>query len=132
MKFMNVWVKVLLSMAFIGSLLSFTNGPKSKKELLRHVVCFQFKEEVSQERRNQAIEDFLDLKNQIPEIKKFEGGQDISVEGMNQGFTHCYVLTFESEADRDIYIPHPAHIQLAEKNKPLMSDLIVIDFWGEE
>lgn len=129
---MNVWVKVLLSMAFIGALLSFTNRPISTKQVLRHVVCFQFKKEVSQERRSQAIEDFLDLKNQIPEIKKFEGGEDISVEGLSKGFTHCYVLTFESEADRDIYIPHPSHIQLAEKNKPLMSDLIVIDFWGEE
>lgn len=119
-------------MAFIGSLLSFTSAPSSKKQVLRHVVCFQFKKEISQERQAQAIEDFLALKNLIPEIKKFEGGEDISVEGLNKGFTHCYVLTFESEADRDSYIPHPAHIQLAEKNKPLMSDLIVVDVWGEE
>ncbi len=28
---------------------------------------------------------------------------------MNQGFTHVYVMTFESSAARDAYLPHPAH-----------------------
>jgi hypothetical protein len=46
---------------------------------------------------------------------------------LNKGFTNCFILTFENEASRDIYIPHPAHKTLAEKNKPLMQDLVVLD-----
>ncbi|MEO0472959.1 MAG: Dabb family protein, partial [Bacteroidota bacterium] len=68
----------------------------------------------------------------IPQIIKFEGGEDISTEGLSQGFTHCFVLTFKNEADRDAYLPHPAHLELAEKNKPLMKKLLVVDVWGEE
>lgn len=103
-----------------------------KKKVLRHVVTFEFKDEVSAARREQAIQDFLDLKDKIPQIKKFEGGEDISTEGLTRGFTHCFILTFDDEKARDIYIPHPAHLELANKNKPLMKNLIVIDFWGEE
>lgn len=132
MKSIHVMLMGLLCLIFFASLSSFTNKSASKKQVLRHVVSFQFKADISKERQAQAIEDFLDLKKQIPEIKKFEGGKDVSVEGLNKGFTHCFVMTFESEAARDIYIPHPAHIKLAEKNKPLMRDLLVVDYWGEE
>ena len=96
------------------------------------MVSFQFKEEVSEERRAQAVQNFLDLKNEIPEIKKFEGGKNISTGGLNKGFTHCFILTFESEAAKDIYLPHPAHVRVVEENKPLFSDLLVFDVWGEE
>ncbi len=125
-------LKAFLCLAICCSAFSCSNQQTEKQKVLRHVVSFQFKEGLSEERKAQAIQDFLDLKNEIPEIKRFEGGEDISVEGLNQGFTHSFILTFESEADRDIYIPHPAHIRLAEKNKPLMSNLLVVDFWGEE
>lgn len=132
MKSIHVMLLALLCLIFLGSLASFSSEKESKKQVLRHVVSFQFKEDISKERQAQAIKDFLDLKNQIPEIKKFEGGEDVSVEGLNKGFTHCFVMTFESKEARDIYIPHPAHIKLAEKNKPLMKDLLVVDYWGEE
>ncbi|MEM6344552.1 MAG: Dabb family protein [Bacteroidota bacterium] len=104
---------------------------QAKQKALKHIVCFQFKDEIPAERRTQAIKDFLALEDDIPEIISFEGGEDISVEGLNQGFTHCFILTFANEAARDIYIPHPAHKKLAEKNKPLMQDLVVVDVWGE-
>ncbi|MDN5215880.1 Dabb family protein [Fulvivirgaceae bacterium BMA12] len=122
---------VLFMLVFTGISISFTTI-KKKKPVLRHVVSFQFKEEITLERRAQAVKDFLDLKNRIPAIKKFEGGENISVEGYDKGFTHCYVLTFANEEGRSIYLPHPAHIEVAKKNKPLMKDLFVVDYWGEE
>lgn len=121
----------LLMLVVMTISISFT-AIKKKKPVLRHVVSFQFKEEVTPERRAQAVKDFLDLKNRIPEIIKFEGGENISVEGYDKGFTHCYVLTFENEEGRSIYLPHPAHMEVAKKNKPLMKDLFVVDYWGEE
>ncbi len=100
--------------------------------MLRHVVCFQFKEDVSEARRKKAVKDFLALKKQIPEILKFEGGDNISIEGHDKGFTHCFVLTFKNEADRNIYLDCEPHIVLANKNKPLLKDLFVVDYWGKE
>ena len=127
-----IHLMVILCLTILGSISSSLNAQNSKQQVLRHVVCFQFKEEVSEERKAQAIQNFLGLKDEIPEIKKFEGGENTSVEGHDKGFSHCYVLTFESEAARDIYLPHPAHKRVAGENKPLLSDLLVVDYWGEE
>ena len=104
----------------------------AQQTVVRHVVAFQFKDDVPEHQREQAVKDFLELKNRIPEIRKFEGGQDISVEGHNKGFTHCFVLTFEHVAGRDAYLPHPAHLEVVKKNKPLMKDLFVFDYVGEQ
>ena len=125
-------LKAIFYVVILGCAFSCSTGSVNKQKVLRHVVSFQFKEGLTEERKAQAIQDFLALKDEIPEIKSFEGGEDISVEGLNQGFTHSFILTFESEAARDAYIPHPAHLKLAEKNKPLMGNLLVMDFWGEE
>ena len=99
---------------------------------MKHVVFFQFKEEVSEKEKAKAVQNFLDLEDVIPEIKKMESGENISDKGLNKGFTHCFVLTFESEATRDIYLPHPEHMRVVEENKPVLNDLLVVDFWGEE
>lgn len=101
-----------------------------KEQVLRHVVLLQFKDEVDEERRKQAVQDFLDIKAEIPEIKKIEGGDDVSAGTLNKGFTHSFVLTFESVADREVYLPHPAHVALVNKNKPLLQDLMVMEFWS--
>ncbi|MEM9718502.1 MAG: Dabb family protein [Bacteroidota bacterium] len=128
------YLMALLCLVILGGISAYssTQIQKSKQQVLRHVVAFQFKEDITEERRAQAIKDFLDLKDEIPEIIKFEGGENISVEGLDKGLTHCFILTFESAAARDAYLPHPAHIRVAEKNKPLMSNLVVLDCWGED
>ncbi len=102
------------------------------KDVLRHVVAFTFKDSITIERQEQAVKDFMDLKNQIPGIISFEGGKDVSVEGFTKGLTHCFVVTFESKEARNEYIPHPAHLVLVDKNKPLMTDLLVLDYWSKE
>ena len=131
-KSITIQLSALLGLIFLWSIYSFSSDPNSQQKVLRHVVSFQFKDELTAERKAQAIKDFVALKDEIPEIKKFEGGEDISVEGLDKEFTHCFILTFENEEARDSYIPHPAHLRLVEKNKPLMKDIIVLDVWGEE
>ena len=105
---------------------------KEPQKVLRHVVAFSFKEEITPENQTKAIENFMSLKDEIPGILSFEGGEDISVEGFTKDLTHCFVLTFADEAARDAYLPHPGHMRVVKENKPLMSDLLVLDFWGEE
>lgn len=122
----------LLYLAVFFSLTSCSMNQIDNQKVLKHVVAFQFKAGVSEEQQSQAIQRFLALKDQIPEIKQFEGGEEISVEGLDKGFTHCYILTFENEAARDIYLPHPAHVKVAEVNKPLLNDLLVVDVWAAQ
>lgn len=132
MKYVKLPLLFFIGLFSMTLLLSSCNYPRNKKTVLRHVVAFQFKENVSTIRQEQAINDFLALKDLIPEIKNFEGGNEISTGGRNKGFSHCFVLTFENEAARDVYLPHPAHMDVVNKNKPLFNDLLVLDYWGEE
>lgn len=102
------------------------------RDVLKHVVAFTFKDSVTAERRKQAVKDFVALKDKVPGILSFEGGEDVSVEGLTKGFTHCFIVTFVDDKARDVYIPHPAHLELVDLNKPLMKDLIVLDVWAKE
>jgi len=103
----------------------------SKQKVLKHIVALKFKENVSKEKRQQAIQNFRELEGEIPEILAFEGGEEISVGDLAKGFTHCFILTFKNEAARDTYLPHPAHMRVAKQNKPMLSDLLVVDVWSE-
>jgi hypothetical protein len=101
----------------------------SEKKLLRHVVAFKFKEEVSKEQIRQVEIAFAGLKKDIPTIVGFEFGTNNSPE---KGFTHCFLLTFRSEKDRDDYLPHPAHKEFGKLVGPLLADVFVIDYWARD
>ena len=76
---------------------------------VRHAVVFKFKPGATDAQIAELTRAFGALKDQIPGILAFEHGVNHSPENMNQGFTHVYVMTFESAAARDAYLPHPAH-----------------------
>jgi hypothetical protein len=77
------------------------------------------------------VEDaFAALKSKIPTVRSLAGGTDVSQEKRSKGFTHCWVLTFDSEKDRDAYINDPAHKDFGKLVGPVVADVMVIDFWS--
>lgn len=105
-----------------------TNAAKEKN--LRHVVIFKFKESASQQDIQKVVDAFRELPTKIPEITDFEYGTDNSPEGLAKGFTHCFLVTFKSEKDREVYLPHPAHKAFVEVLKPHLDEVFVIDYWA--
>lgn len=103
---------------------------KAPVQVLRHVVLFQFKEGTSTEDIRRIENAFCALPSQVDAIYDFEWGTDISVENRQKGFTHCFVVTFLSEADRGAYLPHPAHQEFGRLLKPHLGDVLVIDYWA--
>ena len=99
------------------------------KPVLRHVVMFKFKEGTTPEQIKKVEEAFAALPGKIKEIVRFEWGTDVSPEGKSHGYTHCYLLTFRTEADRDAYLPHPAHKEFGSIVRPLLADACVVDYW---
>lgn len=97
--------------------------------LLRHVVLFKFKEDTTDEQIGQIERAFCALPGKIPAIHDFEWGTDVSVENLQQGFTHCFVVTFRSRADRSKYLPHPAHKMFGQILGPHLDKVLVIDYW---
>lgn len=98
--------------------------------ILRHVVLFSFKDEASTEQVNAVVAEFSALKDKIPGIVHFEWGTNVSPEGLNDGFTHCFTLSFGAAPARDAYLAHPAHQQFVSTLGACLARSLVIDYWA--
>jgi len=102
-----------------------------KKQLLRHVVLFKFKDDVSKEQIQEVVDAFAALPGKIDTIVDFEHGTDVSVENKAAGFTHGFVVTFEDEAGRDVYLPHQAHLAFVKLVGPRIDNVLVFDYYAK-
>jgi len=127
----------LVAVCFLSSCQS--NGPvekntepkKTMTKQLRHVVLFKFKEGADPAAIKKAEVAFTELPSKISQIRDFEWGMNNSPEGLEKGFTHCYFLTFDSEEDRAIYLPHPDHKAFGELLDGILDDVLVVDYWNK-
>ncbi len=100
-----------------------------KLKVLRHVVEFKFSPQATAENIQKIEKSFAALPQKIKEIKNFEWGTNVSPEGLNQGLTHCFILTFTSDKDRDAYLVHPDHKAFGKSLGKDLEKVTVIDFW---
>lgn len=117
----------LIAIVVIASSLSSANAAEGSGKL-RHVVCFKFKPEATPDQIRKVEQDFVALKSKIPQIAALEWGVNCSPEKHDKGFTHCFALTFNSAADRDAYLPHPAHNAFGKSLSGLIADVFVLDY----
>ena len=103
----------------------------SAAEKLHHVVCFKFKSTASVGEIKKVEQAFEALKGKIPQVVSLEWGTNVSKEQRDKGFTHCFLLSFKSEKDRDAYIDHPEHKAFGKIVGPVLDDVFVIDFWSK-
>ena len=121
---------LLMLTIMAGSLLSTAKAQDTK--VLRHVVLFKFKDTTSPASIKKVEDAFRALPSKIKEIKSFEWGTNNSPEHLNQGYTHCFFLSFASEKDRDIYLPHPAHKAFGDLLGSMLDKVLVIDYWASK
>jgi hypothetical protein len=68
------------------------------------------------------------LQEQVPGIERYGGGPYSSPEGINQGFTHGFLMTFADAAARDRYLTHPDHERVKDELLRIVEDVIAFDF----
>ena len=98
---------------------------------LRHVVLFSFKHDADADQVQSIVDGFAALPRAVPGITGYEWGTNVSPEGLNAGFTHCFTLTFKSAEDRDAYLVHPAHQAFVGKLGPVIERPLVVDYWAQ-
>jgi hypothetical protein len=102
--------------------------------MIKHVVLLSFAANVSEEKINNALEKLGSLRQkEIPQIKSFSFGKDISPEDQSNGFNYAFIMDFANEADRDVYLTHKQHTEVANKDVlPLLADgfnsVAVVDY----
>lgn len=107
---------------------------------ITHVVLLGFKEGIAPEVVNKACGSFLALKDACvlpgtttPYILSLKGGKDNSIEGLQRGVTHGFVVEFASPVDREYYVnTDPAHQAFKAIIGELVEELktVVVDFSG--
>jgi hypothetical protein len=97
---------------------------------LRHVVMFDFKDGTTAESLKAIETKFSSLPGDIPEIAAYEWGTNNSPEGLDDGYSHCFLVTFENEAGRTVYIPHPSHKEFGTVVRPNVEKVLVFDFFN--
>ncbi len=124
----------LLGVVLVVSLftLAADKEPKTAKSRLRHVVSLKFKTSATKEQIKQVEDAFAALETRIPTVNSLKWGTNVSPEKLNKGFTHCFLLTFKSDQDRDDYLVHPAHKDFGKLLEPVLDDVMVIDFWAKD
>ena len=95
---------------------------------VKHIVLVRFTDDASSTQVDALTQGFVALGSLIPGISAFEAGKNTSPEGLNQGFTHAFAMTFVDAAARDAYLPHPQHQAFVERLKPCLADVLVVDF----
>jgi len=121
--------RIWMAVAVVG-LASCASGDmkKSAKGVLRHVVLFKFKDDSPPDAIRAVEEKFRTLKDRIPNILDFEWGTNVSPEKKNEGFTHCFFVTFPDAAARDAYLPHPPHQEFVALLRPHLDKVLVVDY----
>lgn len=105
---------------------------KTESKVLRHVVLFKFKDSSTPADVKKVEDAFAALAVKLTQIKGYEWGKNNSPENLNQGLTHCFLLTFSSDKDRDDYLVHPDHKAFGKILGPHLDKVTVLDYWAEK
>ncbi|WP_460950547.1 Dabb family protein [Spirosoma daeguense] len=128
-------ILALLSFVTTTQANSLTNEPPTKKKMkanvVQHIVLFKFKPETTPEKVKEILMAFEALPSKISQIKGFQWGTNNSPEKHAHGLTHAFILTFDSEKDRDAYLPHPDHAAFGKIVGPWLADVTVVDFTNQ-
>ncbi|HVG14138.1 MAG TPA: Dabb family protein [Chitinophagaceae bacterium] len=120
---------LIILLAFVPTLRA-QNKTNMEGKLLRHVVLFKFKDASTPDDIKKVETAFRNLPSKIKAVKGFEWGTNNSPENLNQGFTHCFFVSFETEKDRQEYLPHPDHKAFVDVLSPHLDKVLVIDYWA--
>jgi hypothetical protein len=129
MKKMKTFFFILMIAIMASTTITQAQNQANSGKALRHVVMLKFKD-TSKAGEVKKVEDaFRALSEKISLIKNFEWGTNSSPENLNQGLTHCFLVTFASEKDRDAYLVHPDHKAFVEILMPHLDKVTVLDYW---
>lgn len=131
--------KIFSGLLFGGLLMTIVtqlqSAPAETGKVLKHVVMYKFKPEISAEQVQEVVTAFLGLRDKVNAnagapgiILNIEHGTNTSQEGKSDGLTHIFVVTFSGEGGLDFYLKHPAHDAYVQIVKDRREKVVVFDY----
>lgn len=96
--------------------------------MVRHFGVFKFHNTVTDDQIEASFQKMKEMVGQIEGLLDMEYGPYDSPEGLNDDFTHGFVMTFDSNESRNNYLPNPIHEKVKEFVVPKLERVIVFDF----
>jgi hypothetical protein len=97
--------------------------------MVEHIVLLKLKPNTTEAQLQALTDALLKMPADIPGIEDVSAGINNSPEEKNNGFTYGFIVRFRDIAARDGYLPHPAHIQVAQGCiRPIVDDVLVFDY----
>ena len=96
--------------------------------MTRHFGVFQFHPEITESKIGECFAAMAGMVGKIDGLLTFEHGPYKSDEGLNDGFTHGFIMTFDNPESRDAYLPHPIHEAVKDIVVPCLARVVVFDF----
>ena len=109
-----------------------TKASEQPAKVLRHIVLYKFKDDLTPAQINEVVAAFSALPKKIDTIVGFERGTNVSPEGKSEGLTHAFVVSFRDDAGRDAYLKHPAHLEYVKLASTRREKVVVFDYWSAE
>jgi len=95
---------------------------------VQHLALFGFKTGTSPAVIDRAFQELHRLTKVIPGITAFSGGPNNSPEGLADGLSHGFVMTFQDAPSRDAYLPHSEHEKFKSFVLPHIQKVVVLDY----
>jgi quinol monooxygenase YgiN len=114
------------------AIMSITLATARAEGEFRHIVMFKFKPEATEAQVKEIEKAFAALPSKIDTITGYEWGTTENIEPLNDGFTHCFVVTFKDKKGLETYLPHAEHTAFVTKLKPLLDKALVFDYTAKE
>lgn len=110
-------------------------APAADGKVLKHVVMYKFKPEITPDQVQEVVDAFLGLRDKVNAnvgalgiILNIEHGANTSQEGKSEGLTHIFVVTFSGEGGLETYLKHPAHDAYVQVVKDRREKVVVFDY----
>ncbi|WP_246478713.1 Dabb family protein [Kaustia mangrovi] len=110
-----VWKSTIAAALVCAGLLSgtvdagATPASQSPGPMIRHIVLVEFKPGLPEAEIRATLDGLAALQDVVPGIAGFHSGPNVSPEGLGRGYSHVFVVDFESPQARDAYLDNPDH-----------------------
>lgn len=100
--------------------------------MVRHFGVFKFKPHITEQEIWACFHTMKEMVGKVDGLLDMEYGAYNGNEGLNDEFTHGFVMTFDSPKSRDLYLPHPVHEEVKAFVVPKLERVIVFDIDVDE
>jgi hypothetical protein len=98
--------------------------------MLVHIVCWKYKDETTEDIREEHRSELRALKNVIPEALDLKVGKDVL--HLERSYDTGLVGTFRDTDALEVYNVHPTHQKLAAMGREISKHVISVDFMTDE